>query len=179
MKLKLGMVAAAIGVFAVAASAVGVESGLKPGATPQAFQVVDVTGPNKGKELCYRCQYGTAPVVAAFINGDATKASKLVADLQKMVDARKSKGLRSFVVFMSGPEAKDTIQKIGAEQKISIPLVFLPKGTKESDIASYKINPNTQNTILLWHGAKVQSNFVNVDAQKLPELEKAVDAMLK
>jgi len=175
--MKLGIFIAAASVLAVSAYA-AVESGLKLGATPGAFQVVDVTGPNKGKELCYRCQYGLSPVVATFVNGDATKAAKLVADLQKIEDAHKDKGLRSFVVFMSGPEAKEALQKIAAEKKITIPLVFLPKGTKEEDIAAYKISPTAKNTILLWKGSSVKGNFVDVDSAKLPQVEKAVDAML-
>jgi hypothetical protein len=178
MRLKLGLLVAAASMCAVAAYA-AVESGLKPGNMPGAFQVVDVTGPNKGKQLCYRCQYGAAPVVAAFINGDATKSAKLVADLQKIVDSHKDKGLKSFVVYMSGPEAKDSIQKIAAEKKTSIPLVLLPKGTKEEDIAAYKINPKATNTVLLWKGMAVKGNFVDVDADKIAPIAKAVDAMLQ
>lgn len=30
------------------------ESGLKAGSSVPAFQVRDITGPNKGKQLCYR-----------------------------------------------------------------------------------------------------------------------------
>ena len=176
MKLKIGLLVAAASMLAVAAYA-AVESGIKPGVTPGPFQVVDVTGPNKGKQLCYRCQYGAAPVLAAFVNGDASKASKLVGDMQKIVDTHK--GLRSFVVFMNGPESKEAIEKIAAEKKTTIPLVFLPRGTTEEDIASYKISPSAKNTVLLWKGSNVKSNFVDVDAAKLPQVEKAVDAMLK
>jgi len=175
--LKLGLFIAAVGMLAVSAFA-AVESGLKPGAVPGAFQVVDVTGPNKGKELCYRCAYGASPVVAVFVNGDAAKSAKLVASVQKIVDARKTKGLKSFVVFMSGPESKDAIQKIAAEKKTTIPLVFLPKGTKEEDIAAYNISPSAKNTVLIWRGS-IKGNFVDVDTTKLPEIEKAVDAMLQ
>jgi hypothetical protein len=176
-KLKLGLFIAAASMLAVSAFA-AVESGLKPGVVPGAFQVVDVTGPNKGKQLCYRCQYGAAPVVAVFVNGDATKSAKLVADVQKMVDSHKTKGLKSFVVFMSGPESKDAIQKIAAEKKTTIPLVFLPKGTKEEDIAAYNISPSAKNTVLIWRGS-IKGNFVDVDTSKMPEVEKAVDAMLQ
>lgn len=175
--LKLGLFIAAAGMLAVSAFA-AVQSGLKPGEVPGAFQVVDVTGPHKGSQLCYRCAYGAAPVVAVFVNGDATKAGKLVADVQKIVDARKTKGLKSFVVFMSGPESKDAIQKIAAEKKTTIPLVFLPKGTKEEDIAAYNISPAAKNTILIWKGS-IRSNFVDVDSTKLPEVEKAIDTMLQ
>lgn len=176
--MKLGIFIAAASTLAVTAYA-AVESGLKPGTTPGAFQVVDVTGPSKGKQLCYRCQYGLAPVLAVFVNGDASKSANLVADVQKIVDANKSKGLRSFVVFMNGPEAKDAIQKIADEKKTTIPLVLLPKGTKEEDIAAYKISPTAKNTVLLWKGSSVKSNFVDVDTAKLPQVKKAVDAMLQ
>jgi hypothetical protein len=180
MKFRTGAFVAAAGIMAVAAFA-GVESGLKPGAAPGAFQVVDVTGPHKGQQLCYRCSYGVAPVIAGFVNGDVTKASKLIVDLQKIVDAHKAQGLKSFVVFMSGPESKDAIQKLAADNKTSIPLVFLPKGTKEDDIAAYKINPDAKNTVLLWKGMEVKGNFVNVDASgaAASEVQKSVDAMLK
>ncbi len=180
MKMKTFAFVAAAASLAVAAFA-GVESGLKPGAAPGAFQVVDVTGPMKGKQLCYRCKYGAAPVVAAFVNGDVTKASKLVVDLQKIVDAHKEQGLKSFVVFMAGPETKDAIQKLAADNKTSIPFVFLPKGTKEEDIAAYKINPKASNTVLIWKGMDVKGNFVNVDAAGAPaaDVQKAVDSMLK
>jgi len=174
--MNLGLLIAAAATLGVSAFA-AVESGLKPGTTPGAFQVVDVTGPNKGKQLCYRCQYGAAPVMAAFVNGDAAKSEKLVADLQKIVDTHK--GLKSFVVFMSGPEAKDGIQKIAAEKKTTIPLVFLPRGTHEEDIAAYKINSTAKNTVLLWRGSAVKGNFVDVDPKNLAQVEKAVDAMLQ
>lgn len=177
-KLKLGLAIAAVGLMAVSAFA-AVESGLKPGNSPAPFQVVDVTGPHKGQQLCYRCAYGASPVVAVFVNGDASKASKLIGDVQKIVDTHKEQNLKSFVVFMGGPEQKDAIQKIAAEQKTTIPLVFLPKGAKEEDIASYKINPDAKNTVLLWNHSNVKGNFVDVDTKSLPAVKKAVDTMLQ
>jgi hypothetical protein len=51
--MKLGLAIAAAGMMAVSAFA-AVESGLKPGAPATPFQVVDVTGPHKGEQLCYR-----------------------------------------------------------------------------------------------------------------------------
>jgi hypothetical protein len=143
MNLKFGFVTAA-SLLAVAAFA-AVESGLKPGTQPSPFQVVDVTGPNKGKELCYRCQFGGSPVVAAFVKNDVTKATQLISDLQK----------------------------------ISIPLVFLPQGAKAEDIASYNINPDAQNTVILWRASRVRSNFVDVNTAKIAEVAKAADAMLQ
>lgn len=115
------------------------------------------------------------------MNGDATKAAGLVADVQKLVDARKDKGLKTFVVFMGGPELKDPIEKIAADRKITkdVPMVFLPKGTGEGDIQAYKISPQAKNTILLWRQGRIRNNFVDVDHNTFAEVAKAVDEMLK
>ena len=51
--MKLGLAIAAAGMMAVSAFA-AVDSGLKPGSFVTPFNVVDVTGPHKGQELCYR-----------------------------------------------------------------------------------------------------------------------------
>ena len=113
------------------------------------------------------------------MNGDASQAAGLVADVQKLVSARKEKGLQSFVVFMGGPELKEPIEKIAKEKSISIPLTFLPQGSGAGDIGAYKINPAAKNTILLWKGQNVKKSFVDVDASTLPQIEKAVDEMLQ
>jgi hypothetical protein len=175
--LKLGYLIVAASMLTVTAFA-AVQSGLKPGVTPGAFDVVDVSGPNKGKQLCYRCSYGASPVLAAFVNGDPSKASGLVSHIQKLAESRKEKGLRTFVVFMGGPELKPAIEKLAADGKVTIPMTFLPRGTSEEDIAAYKINSAADNTVLLWRGS-VRSNFVNVGPDAFPSIDKAVDQMLQ
>lgn len=113
------------------------------------------------------------------MNGDASKAAGLVAQIQKLVDARKDKGLKSFVVFMGGAELKGPIEKIAAERKITVPLTFLPGGTGSGDIAYYRISPQSSNTILLWKNQQVTHNFVDVKPNAFGEVEKAVDALLQ
>lgn len=179
MKKMSLLAVAAVSVLAVnAMAAKPVASGLKPGESVGAFDVVDVSGPSKGKQLCYRCQYGNSPVVAAFINGDPMASAGLVSGLQKVVDANKDKKLRSFVVYMGGQENKDAIEKIASTKKTSIPLTFLPGGTHAADIANYKISPDAKNTVLLWNRGEVQANFVNVDKESLASVEKAAAEML-
>ncbi len=69
----------AAGLLAVSAYAANVKSGLEPGKRVGAFGVVDVSGPNKGTQFCYRCKFGNAPVVAAFIKSGAKKTGEVVA----------------------------------------------------------------------------------------------------
>jgi hypothetical protein len=168
---------AASAVLAVAAYAADLKSGLKPGERVPAFQVVDVNGPHKGEQLCYRCNYGGAPVAAAFIKGNAPEAGLIVSGLQKLVE--ENKGLRTFVVFMGGPELKSEIQKLAAEKKITVPLTFLPQGPSAEDIVAYQINPKASSTVLLWNKQAVQSSFVNVNEARWADVSKAAAAMAK
>jgi hypothetical protein len=110
---------------------------------------------------------------------DGAKAAGLVANIQKVSQAREAKGLKTFVVFMGGPETKASIDKIAKAQKVSIPVTFLPQGTGARDVGVYKINPAAQNTILLWRGQRVVRNFVDADASSVPAITKALDDMLK
>jgi hypothetical protein len=176
--MKIGLLIAAAGMVAASAFA-AVESGLKPGTPTSAFQVVDVTGPHKGQQLCYRCSYGAAPVIAAFLNGDVMKSAGLVSNIQKLVEARQQKGLKTFVVYMGGPDQKGSIEKVASEHHITIPLVFLPQGTSADDVAAYRISSQAKNTVLLWKQGTVRHNFVDVDRSSFPTVAKAVDEMLK
>ncbi len=164
-------------VMLAAAAVAGTASGLKPGSSVPAFQVVDVTGPKKGQQLCYRCSYGQAPVVAAFIKGTGTDAAKVLGNLQAVVE--KNKGVKSFVVFMGGPELKSSIEKIAADKKISIPLTLLPNGPLAADIAGYQINPQVDNTILLWNKGTVRAGFANVAETDWSAIEKATANLMK
>jgi hypothetical protein len=178
MLKKTGLTLAA-GLLAVSAFAANIQSGLKPGADLPAFQVADITGPNKGRQLCYRCQFGGNPVMAAFIKGSPTEAAPLLAAMQGVYDANKAKNLKSFVVFMGGPELAPAVKKLAAEKGISIPLTVLPQGTKAADVAQYQINPEAANTILLWNKGEVHSNFVNVKPAEIDSVGKAAADMLK
>ena len=176
---RLSLAVAALSLASACAFAASVKSGLKPGASVPAFDVVDVSGPNKGKQLCYRCSYGNAPVVAAFIKGDAAKAAPVLAGVQKLVDSNKAKGLKSFVVFMGGTELKGGIEKIAAERKISVPMTILPQGPAAADIAAYKISPEADVTIMLWNQGKVAASFANPSQEQWQQISEAASSMLR
>ena len=55
-RIAAGLSGVVVSIVMVGASLAGdaVQSGLKPGEPVNAFQVDDITGPNKGTSLCYR-----------------------------------------------------------------------------------------------------------------------------
>jgi hypothetical protein len=48
-----GALAVLAGLAGLGAAAASLKSGLEPGESTSPFQVRDITGPNKGKSLCY------------------------------------------------------------------------------------------------------------------------------
>ncbi|MCC2671202.1 MAG: hypothetical protein K0Q72_3673 [Armatimonadetes bacterium] len=103
----------------------------------------------------------------------------MVSDIQKLSDANSTRGLRTFVVMMGGPETKGAIDKMTTENKITIPVTFLPGGPSAPDVAGYRINPEAKNTVLVWRGQTVRGNFVNVTPAKWPEVVKAAEGLLQ
>ena len=62
-------------------SAVAFASDLKTGDKVGAYYVHDVTGPSAGEDLCYRCKFGSAPVVNIFIKNMEPNAVTLIKKL--------------------------------------------------------------------------------------------------
>jgi hypothetical protein len=151
-------------------------SGFQVGERTPPFDVVDVTGPNKGQELCYVCNYSGAPTVMAWINTDPAQATNLVSHMQKLVN--QNQGLKAFAVVVAGPEIKPAIEAMAAKRQISIPVVFLPKGKQDQAIGRYKINTAAKTTVLVSKGNKVLANFVNVRPDQLAQIDIAAKRML-
>lgn len=116
-------------------------------------------------------------MLAAFINGDVSKSEGLVNGIQKL--SASNPKLKTFVVYMGGPELKESISKLAADKGLSIPLTFLPKGAGEGDIGAYKISASAKNTVLLWSRTRVVHNFVDVTRDSWTNVEKAAADLAK
>jgi hypothetical protein len=114
----------------------------------------------------------------AFVKDDPGKAASLVAHVQKLTEDNKSKNLRSFVVFMGGPELKDSLAQVATDKKITIPMTFLPEGASQASLGRFKINPEAKNTILVYNRQTVHASFVNVDDKSFEDVAKATEEML-
>jgi hypothetical protein len=178
--MKLGLAIAAAGLLAVSAFAAEAkkESCLKVGEGVPAFQVVDLSGPKKGQQLCYVWNYGGAPVVMAFVKDEPAKATGLVAAIQKLTETHKDKNLKAFVVFTAGPEWSKEVEKVAAEKSITIPMTILPQGTSAGDYQAFKVNPEARNTVILYSRKKVQGNFVDVSRDSWADVEKATSQLV-
>ena len=141
---------------ATVASADEVTSGLQPGSSVPAFNVKDVTGPSKGKSLCYRCRYGGRPVVTVF----ARTLDDNLAQLIKQVDYQvgKNKEMKAFVVLLTDdPDAAEPeLAKLAKKHKITnTPLTIFdgPSGPP-----NYKIAEKADVNVMMWVDGSVQVN---------------------
>lgn len=173
---RVALVAALL--LASASASPKLESSLKPGATVTAFQVQDVSGPARGKQLCYVCRSGGRPLIIAFIHDDPARGAAVAAHLQTLTQKYRSKDLQAFVVFLGGPELKEGIDRLARDKNLVIPLTFPPQGVRQPDLAPYALNTLARNTVLVCREHKVRANFVNVDEKSFPAVAKAAAKML-
>jgi hypothetical protein len=103
----------------------------------------------------------------------------LVDQIQKLAASHGDQGLRAFVVFEGGPELKPAIEQVTRENKITIPVTYLPQGKASSALRQYKINPEAKNTVVTYRNKTVTANFVDVDPSSFSKVAEATDAMLK
>jgi len=170
---SLAVVALAFNAMAFAGD---VESGLKVGEAPGAFNVKDCTGPNAGKSLCYRCNYGGRPVVSVFTRSLDSNLAKLIQQIDRQVGENKDKQMASFVVLLTdSPDKAEAELKAFADQnKIkNVPLTIFdgvagPEG--------YNIAKDAEVTVNMWVKSNTKANHAFAKGQLNPEAVSTVVA---
>jgi rhodanese-related sulfurtransferase len=161
---------------AVATTSGPIASGRPVGAVTPSLRVIDVTGKYKGQDTCYVCEYGTAPTVIGFFQKPSDQAADLIVKLNSLVQSNKN--LKGFVVMTSGPDSKDWLTKLAQDKGITIPLVYFAKGTQDTGMRLYKLNPTADNTILVNDNRQVVANFVNTTDSTFQQVTDASTKML-
>jgi len=158
MKFAMSFPLVVVSIVAVGASKAGdpVKSGLSIGDFVAPFDVDDVTGPNKGKTLCYRWRYGGSPVVCVF----ARQTSETLASLVKKIDEKIGENgkLKAFVVLLASDsdKASSALKELASKHQIKhVPLTML--GELEGP-ASYELSKSADVTVLMWVNQKVAVN---------------------
>jgi hypothetical protein len=151
----------------------GEKSGLDKGSPVNPFDVLDVTGPNASKTLCYRWQYGARPVVLIVANEVDEHLTGLVKKIDAFVKENKKANAAAFVVLMQkdSEESKAKLKKIAKDNKLEIPLTIAADPNIPDKL---KLNSKVKNTVLIWKKQKV------ADAFALNEVtDKDIEAVLK
>ena len=148
--------------FVIAAE---VKSGLAAGESPAAFNVKDITGPSKGKSLCYRCQYGAKPVTTIFTREVTPEVAALVKQIDEQVGANKDKNMKAFVVLLTedADAGAKQLEKLAADQKITnVPLTVFDGAAGP---AKYNISKDAAVTVMMWNKSRVAVNEAFAEAK--------------
>jgi hypothetical protein len=149
----------AIALSMVTAAVAGeIKSGLEKGASPDAFNVKDITGPAKGTSLCYRCRLGNRPVTAVFTRTLSNELASLVKEVDQVVEKNEGQQAGAFVVLLSSDPDGDEARVAEFAKKHGIKNVPLTVFDGEAGPAGYNIAKEAEVTVNLWNKSKVEAN---------------------
>ncbi len=134
-----------------------VKSGLEKGASPEPFNVKDITGPVAGTSLCYRCRLGNRPVTAVFTRTLSDDLASLVKEVDSIVGKNEGKQAGAFVVLLSkDPDADEAkVAAFAKKHGIKTPLTVFDG---EAGPEGYNIAKDAEVTVNLWNKSKVEAN---------------------
>lgn len=150
-----GVVLAAVSAGVIAGE---LKSGLEAGKSVPAFNVRDITGPSKGKSLCYRCKYGSQPVVAVFTRSVDGAVESLVKGVDEKVVANKDHKMAAFVVMLTSDADKAEKKLADVAKAKSITATPLTVFEGEAGPDGYNISKDAEVNVMMWVDGKVKVN---------------------
>jgi protocatechuate 3,4-dioxygenase, beta subunit len=148
------------------------QSGLEIGEDNPSFIPYHAYGPDKGTRTCPVCKYGRFHGIIYFVgnNPDWNDIKKWLTFLEQESIAR-SKYLKAYFVYGNEKDynknkREKELEKIGLELNLkNVALTFVPSMTdKESEVYLNKINPNVENTLVIFKHRTIVEKFINFKA---------------
>ena len=136
-----------------------VKSGLQVGDRTPAYFVNDCTGPNAGKSLCYRCKFGSRPVVNIFARKMTPEVNNLIAKIDATVGKNRENRMAAFVVHLTNDAdaSSATLKKVAKDKSLKNTPLTNYEGL--AGPAKYKISKNADLTVMMWVKGKVKVNY--------------------
>jgi protocatechuate 3,4-dioxygenase, beta subunit len=145
------------------------QSGLDIGEDSPSFIPYHAFGPDKGTRTCPVCKYGRFHGIVYFVGSNPIweDIKKWLTFLEQESITRR-KYLKAYFVYGNEKDYnKNTrqkeLEKIGTELNLkNIALTFVPSMTdKESEVNLNKINPNVENTFVIFKHRTIVDKFIN------------------
>lgn len=147
-----------------------IHSGLEIGQDNPSFLPFHAFGPDKGTRTCPVCKYGRYHGILYFVGNRANwdEIKSWLTYLEKESVTR-SKYLKVYFIYGNGfdyskEKRHEELEKIGEELKLqNVALTFVPSfSDTESEVCLNKINPDVENTFILYRQSKIISKFVSL-----------------
>jgi hypothetical protein len=158
MKKLIALAAAAMVSASFFAQAADKEDCLSVGSKVGAFYVTDVTGPEAGKKLCYRCKYGNRPVVTIFSRNVDDQVTSLVKEVDGVVGKNQDKDMAAFVVLLSDNPEKSADTLKTAADKAGVKHTPLTTFDGQAGPEGYKIAKDADITVMMWVKGELKIN---------------------
>ncbi len=158
--------------------------GLREGAPLAPYHVTKIAGAEAdgipaGKTLCYRCKYGSRPMVLVFANETNGKVAELVKQLDSAVAKHDSEQLKGVVTLLGKDKEslKDRGSKLAAKTGAKhVPIAYLKD---ESELRGYKLDPKAAVTVVVATDSQVvSSHATSADKIDVAGLMKEVSKVL-
>lgn len=145
----------------VASAKENAEQCLQTGDSIGAFYVTKVAGAEDdgveaGEQLCYRCRYGSRPMVMVFARDTGGKLNSLVKEIDSAVQGNEEAELKSFVTLMGedASKLKNTAAKFAKKTGAkNIPVVVAKDNV--TGPSNYKISDKAAVTIVVANNSQV------------------------
>lgn len=167
--LRTIFAASLVGVLAITGLAIAGDSNdtcLKAGDPIGPFYVTKVAGPadnvKEGQTLCYRCKYGSSPMVMVFARETGGKVGELVKQLDAAVAKHEDAKLKSFVTLIGGEadSLRGTAEKMAKQVGVkNVPITVAEDS--ENGPSNYKLDPKAEVIVVVAKDSevKVQHTF--------------------
>jgi hypothetical protein len=157
------------GTIAIGDDSVGEQ--LQPGDAIGAFYVTKVAGAEDdgvepGDSLCYRCRYGSSPMVMIFARHTGDKLTRLVKQLDSAVAANESSKLRGLLTLMGDDAAvlkdvgKEIVKAAGAKK---VPVVIADD--IQTGPLNYRLPSDAEVTIVVAEDSQVVATYSGSEAK--------------
>lgn len=119
-------------------------------------------GVEAGEALCYRCKYGSRPMVMVFARQTSEPVAKLVKELDSAVASNGDAQLKSFVTLFG--EKADSMKSEGKKMAAkNVPVVV---AKDKNGPANYKLSDDAQITVVIANDSQVVARH-EFDADKI------------
>jgi hypothetical protein len=147
---------------AVSAAPGTLRSGPQPGERPLPFTSNMVTGPHRGQQHCYVCEFKDEPVVLIFARRMSPATGRLMRRLQQAAREHQKERLFGWVVFLGerGTSAETQLEAAAyafAKANEATSLVVSALGDPEGP-PGYLIAPEAEVTALLFRDRRIVAN---------------------
>jgi protocatechuate 3,4-dioxygenase, beta subunit len=150
-------------------------SGLEIGEDNPSFIPYHAYGPDKGTRTCPVCKYGRYHGIVYFVGNKPNwvEIKKWLAFLEKESENR-AKYLKAYFVYgneksYSKETRKQELEKLGEELSLkNVALTFVPSMKDvESEVNLNKINPEVENTFIIYRHRSIIDKFIDLEANKV------------